>query len=46
MLFPQAWRKMILAMTQLPDATLQRFGGAIVVVGCVIYYMLRNRAGL
>ncbi|MGO3568360.1 MAG: DUF2065 domain-containing protein, partial [Serratia grimesii] len=41
-----AWRKMILAMTQLPDATLRRFGGGIVVAGCVIYYMLRSRAGV
>lgn len=26
MLYPKAWRKMIQAMTQLPDATLRRFG--------------------
>lgn len=46
MLFPQAWRKMILAMSQLPDATLRRFGGGIVVAGCVIHYMLSGRTGL
>ncbi|MGV8637731.1 DUF2065 domain-containing protein [Pseudomonas aeruginosa] len=46
MLFPQAWRKMIVAMSQLPDATLRRFGGGIVVAGCVIYYMLSGRTGL
>ncbi|PVZ89089.1 DUF2065 domain-containing protein [Serratia sp. S1B] len=45
MLFPQAWRKMILTMTQLPDSTLRRFGGGLVVAGFVIYYMLRSRAG-
>lgn len=45
MLFPQAWRKMIYSMTQLPDATLRRFGGGLVVAGCVIYYMLRTRFG-
>ncbi len=45
MLFPQAWRKMIQAMTLLPDATLRRFGGGLVVAGCVIYYMLRSRFG-
>lgn len=45
MLFPQAWRKMILAMAQLPDATLRRFGGGIVVAGIVIYYMLSTRLG-
>ena len=40
MFFPRAWRKMILAMTQLPDGLLRRFGGGLVVAGCVIYYML------
>ncbi|TCT90431.1 hypothetical protein EDC48_104291 [Gibbsiella quercinecans] len=45
MLFPRAWRKMISALTQLPDATLRRFGGGIVVAGCVIYYMLSVRLG-
>ncbi|WP_114192067.1 DUF2065 domain-containing protein [Edaphovirga cremea] len=45
MLFPQAWRKMIHAMTQLPDTVLRRFGGGLVVAGCVIYYMLRVRNG-
>jgi len=44
MLFPQAWRKMIQAMTQLPDSTLRRFGGGLVVAGCVIYYMLSVHA--
>ncbi|AJI81855.1 putative inner membrane protein YjeT (clustered with HflC) [Yersinia enterocolitica] len=45
MLYPKAWRKMILAMAQLPDATLRRFGGGLVVAGVVIYYMLRSRMG-
>lgn len=45
MLYPKAWRKMIQAMTQLPDATLRRFGGGLVVAGCVIYYMLRSHMG-
>lgn len=45
MLYPKAWRKMIQAMTQLPDATLRRFGGRLVVAGVVIYYMLRSRMG-
>ena len=45
MLYPKAWHKMILAMTQLPDATLRRFGGGLVVAGVVIYYMLRSRMG-
>lgn len=45
MLFPQAWRKMIQAMTQLPDSTLRRFGGGLVVAGCVIYYMLSVHGG-
>jgi uncharacterized protein YjeT (DUF2065 family) len=46
MLFPQAWRKMVQTMSQLPDATLRRFGGGLVVAGCVIYYMLRAGAGV
>lgn len=46
MLWPKTWRKMILAMTALPDASLRRFGGGIVVAGCVIYYMLRVRNGV
>lgn len=41
----QTWRKMIQAMTQLPDTTLRRFGGGLVVAGVVIYYMLRSRMG-
>ena len=45
MLFPRVWRRMILEMAQLPDSTLRRFGGGIVVAGCVIYYMLRSRMG-
>lgn len=45
MLFPQAWRKMIQAITQLPDTMLRRFGGGLVVAGCVIYYMLRSGTG-
>ncbi|WP_409311184.1 DUF2065 domain-containing protein [Pectobacterium sp. B1J-3] len=45
LLFPRIWRRMILAMAQLPDNILRRFGGGIVVAGCVIYYMLRSRMG-
>ncbi|ADN00160.1 DUF2065 domain-containing protein [Dickeya dadantii] len=45
LLFPRIWRRMILTMAQLPDNILRRFGGGIVVAGCVIYYMLRSRAG-
>ncbi|NIG87677.1 DUF2065 family protein [Serratia symbiotica] len=44
MLFPQAWHRMILAMSQLPDTRLQRFDGGIVVADCVIYYILRSHA--
>ncbi|NIF58410.1 DUF2065 domain-containing protein [Enterobacter sp. Ap-916] len=40
MLFPRIWRRMILAMAQLPDTLLRRFGGGLVVAGIVIYYML------
>ncbi|NKI75368.1 DUF2065 domain-containing protein [Dickeya sp. CFBP 2040] len=45
LLFPRIWRRMILTMLQLPDNILRRFGGGIVVAGCVIYYMLRSRTG-
>ncbi len=46
MLYPRAWRRMIVTMTQLPDNILRRFGGGLVVAGCVIYYMLSGRTGL
>ncbi len=45
MLYPKVWRKMIQSMIQLPDSILRRFGGALVVAGFVIYYMLRNHGG-
>lgn len=45
LLFPRLWRRMILSLAQLPDNVLRRFGGGIVVAGCVIYYMLRSRMG-
>lgn len=40
MFMPRAWRRMILAMTQLPDRLLHRFGGGLVVAGVVIYAMI------
>ena len=45
MFYPQAWRKMVAALSNLPDATLRRFGGGLVVAGVVIYYMLRKTIG-
>ena len=39
MLFPTVWRKMIGSLTTLPDPLLRRFGGGLVVAGCVIYYI-------
>ncbi|MEL4013130.1 DUF2065 domain-containing protein [Dryocola clanedunensis] len=42
MLYPRTWRKMIAALIQLPDNTLRRFGGGLVVAGVVIYYMLSH----
>lgn len=45
MLWPRVWRRMILAMAQLPDHLLRRFGGGIVVAGAVIYYMLSAHGG-
>ncbi|EHL1441387.1 MULTISPECIES: DUF2065 domain-containing protein [Escherichia] len=45
MLYPKAWKKMIAAMTNLPDNILRRFGGGLVVAGVVIYYMLRKTIG-
>ena len=42
MLFPRIWRRMILAMAQMPDTLLRRFGGGLVVAGVVIYCMLRK----
>ena len=37
MLYPKAWKKMICAMTNLPDNILRRFGGGLVVAGVVVY---------
>ncbi|WP_034944468.1 DUF2065 domain-containing protein [Erwinia oleae] len=45
MLLPRIWRRMILAMAQLPDTVLRRFGGGLVVAGAVIYYMVSARNG-
>ncbi|ARJ42305.1 DUF2065 domain-containing protein [Pantoea alhagi] len=45
MLWPRVWRRMILAMAQLPDRLLHRFGGGIVVAGAVVYYMLSVHGG-
>ena len=45
MLNPKAWKKMISAMTNLPDNILRRFGGGLVVAGVVVYYMLRKTIG-
>ncbi|MDZ7277134.1 DUF2065 family protein [Pantoea eucrina] len=45
MLVPRLWRRMILAISQLPDRLLHRFGGGIVVAGVVIYCMLSSHAG-
>ncbi|WP_034918763.1 DUF2065 domain-containing protein [Erwinia sp. 9145] len=44
-LLPRIWRRMILAMAQLPDTVLRRFGGGLVVAGAVIYYMVSARNG-
>ena len=45
LLYPRAWKKMIAAMTNLPDNILRRFGGGLVVAGVVVYYMLRKTIG-
>ncbi|HKS33280.1 hypothetical protein EDF81_2945 [Enterobacter sp. BIGb0383] len=45
MLYPKAWRRMVSAMSQMPDSILRRFGGGLVVAGIVIYYMLRKTIG-
>lgn len=45
LLVPRIWRRMLLALAQLPDPLLRRFGGGVVVAGGVIYYMLRSRLG-
>lgn len=44
MFMPRAWRRMILAMTQLPDRLLHRFGGGLVVASVVIYAMISMHA--
>lgn len=44
-LYPQLWRRMILAMANMPDGLLRRVGGGLVVAGAVIYYMLSRANG-
>ena len=39
MLYPKAWKKMISAMTNLPDNILRRFGGGLVVAGVPVIYL-------
>ncbi|MFP1461614.1 DUF2065 domain-containing protein [Escherichia coli] len=41
--YPKAWKKMISAMTNLPDNILRRFGGGLVVAGIIIYYRVGKR---
>ncbi|XPE66910.1 DUF2065 domain-containing protein [Shigella flexneri] len=45
MLYPKASKKIISAMTNLPDNILRRFGGGLAVAGVVVYYMLRKTIG-
>lgn len=40
MLVPRKWREMVSEMSLLPDATLRRIGGCLVVAGAVIAYMM------
>lgn len=40
MLVPQKWREMVKEMSLLPDSTLRRVGGCLVVAGAVIAYMM------
>lgn len=42
MFYLKVWKKMIFAMINLFDNILCRFGGGFVVVGVVVYYMLRK----
>ncbi|MBD1575243.1 DUF2065 domain-containing protein [Vibrio sp. S11_S32] len=37
---PKAWRNMVAQVAQLPDAQLRRVGGALVVAGGVMVFML------
>ncbi|CAM4041102.1 DUF2065 domain-containing protein [Vibrio neonatus] len=40
LLAPNAWRKMMVQMSQQPDNQLRRLGGCLVVAGAVITFML------
>lgn len=42
LLFPRAWRKMMLELAQQPDNLLRRVGGALFFSGAVICIMLAN----
>ena len=43
MLYPKAWKKMISAMTNLPDNILRRFGGGLVVAGVVVDWLNKKQ---
>ena len=45
MLYPRAWRRMLAAMSQLPDNIFRCFVCGLVVAGIVIYYMLKKTIG-
>lgn len=45
MFYLKVWKKMIFVMINLFDNILCCFGGGFVVVGVVVYYMLRKMIG-
>ncbi len=42
MLLPRPWKKMLLRLIGSPEKIIRRFGGAFVVSGVVIYYMVNR----
>lgn len=42
MLLPKSWKKMLLTFISSPEKRVRRFGGAFVVAGIVIFYMVNH----
>jgi uncharacterized protein len=40
--FPSAWKKMAAQLLREEDKTLQRWGGSILIVGLVVFYLVRG----
>lgn len=40
--FPRAWKRMAAQLLEQDDRSLQRWGGAVLIVGLVVFYAVRG----